>query len=109
MRTIERSGQLPGRERNVGGRSDGLARPAQWENGQNPTTVTTTGWQPTCECGAEAEPCIVLDPFNGAGTTGLVALNNGRDYIGIDLKEDYLAMSERRLQKAAYQPELLTT
>jgi len=40
------------------------------------------------------EPCIkagsaegdtVLDPFSGAGTTGLVALAKGRDYIGIDL------------------------
>ena len=32
----------------------------------------------------------VLDPFNGSGTTGVVALNCGRNYIGIDLKKDYI-------------------
>jgi len=49
-RVIGRVGQLPGRERNRGGRNDGYALPAQWENGQNPTTITTLGWRPTCDC-----------------------------------------------------------
>jgi site-specific DNA-methyltransferase (adenine-specific) len=53
-----------------------------------------------------AEPCVlagsregdvVLDPFNGAGTTGLVALRHGRSYVGIELNEDYAAMARRRL------------
>ena len=52
------------------------------------------------------EPCIlagskpgdlILDPFNGAGTTGLVALELGRRYIGIDLKPEYLTMTLARL------------
>jgi DNA modification methylase len=43
--------------------------------------------------------CVVLDPFNGAGTTGLVALNHGRDYIGIELNEDYADMSVERMKK----------
>jgi len=42
--------------------------------------------------------CVVLDPFNGAGTTGLVALNHGRDYIGIELNEDYADMSVERMK-----------
>ena len=51
-------------------------------------------------------PCImagsnkgdtVIDPFNGAGTTGVVCLKNGREYIGIELNRDYVALSEERL------------
>lgn len=41
----------------------------------------------------------VLDPFSGSGTTGLVAQENGRKYVGIDISEDYLKLSlETRLQ-----------
>lgn len=41
----------------------------------------------------------VLDPFSGSGTTGMVAQNNGRNYVGIDLSAEYLRLSlETRLQ-----------
>lgn len=44
----------------------------------------------------------VLDPFSGSGTTGLVAQNNGRKYVGIDISADYLKLSlETRLSNAA--------
>ena len=52
------------------------------------------------------EPCIkagsregdtVLDPFSGAGTTGLVALKLDRNYIGIELNPEYAAMSHKRI------------
>lgn len=44
----------------------------------------------------------ILDPFSGSGTTGLVAQNNGRKYVGIDISADYLKLSlETRLQNAA--------
>lgn len=39
----------------------------------------------------------VLDPFSGAGTTGLAALQLHRRYIGIDLNPDYTAIAQRRL------------
>jgi site-specific DNA-methyltransferase (cytosine-N4-specific) len=43
----------------------------------------------------------VLDPFSGSGTTGLVAQNNGRRYIGIDISAEYLDLSlKTRLQNA---------
>lgn len=43
----------------------------------------------------------VLDPFSGSGTTGLVAQQNGRKYIGIDISADYLKLSlETRLQNS---------
>ena len=41
---------------------------------------------------------IVLDPFFGAGTTGLVAKQEGRHYIGIELNPGYVEMAEARIQ-----------
>jgi hypothetical protein len=67
------------------------------------TTRSTTGWRPGCECGTNGEPprrCTVLDPFCGSGTVGVVACQLGRDFIGIDLSAEYLAMAERRIGKA---------
>jgi DNA modification methylase len=52
---------------------------------------------------------VIIDPFNGAGTTGMVAKQLGRDYIGIDLNPEYIAMSEKRIAKVAYQPLLTST
>lgn len=42
--------------------------------------------------------CIILDPFSGAGTTGLTTLRHGRRYIGIELNPEYVEMSKRRIQ-----------
>lgn len=41
---------------------------------------------------------IVLDPFFGAGTTGLVALKQNKRYIGIELNKDYIQIAENRLK-----------
>lgn len=40
---------------------------------------------------------IVLDPFNGSGTTSLAARRLGKNYIGIDLSPEYCQMAEDRL------------
>jgi hypothetical protein len=58
---------------------------------------TTTGWSSSCKCDAAVVPCTVLDPFAGAGTTGLVADRLQRSAILIELNPDYSAMSERRI------------
>lgn len=53
------------------------------------------------QCGCETEETekgVVLDPFAGAGTTGLVARQHNRDYIGIELNEDYAEMAENRIK-----------
>lgn len=42
---------------------------------------------------------VVLDPFIGSGTTALVALKNGREYIGIELNPEYIEIAERRIEK----------
>lgn len=45
----------------------------------------------------DGERCIVLDPFAGAGTTGLVAVDEGRDFVGVELNADYAAMARARI------------
>ena len=61
----------------------------------------TTGWRPTCECSAETRPCVVLDPFAGAGTVGLVADRLGRDAVLIEINAEYAEMARRRIQADA--------
>jgi DNA modification methylase len=62
----------------------------------------TTGWHPTCECPqSDPVPCVVLDPFSGAGTTAMVSDRLGRDAIGIDLNPTYGEMARERLVKDA--------
>jgi len=39
---------------------------------------------------------IVLDPFNGSGTTTLAAQSSGRRYVGIDISEEYTKIAEQR-------------
>ena len=59
-------------------------------------TIRTTGWRPTCDCGAASEPCVVLDPFLGSGTTGQVAESLGRKWFGIELNPDYEPLIKAR-------------
>lgn len=52
-----------------------------------------------CILAGAPEGGIVLDPFFGAGTTGVVAVRNGRDYIGIELNPRYAEIAENRIQE----------
>ena len=87
--------------------------PGTFSGTRNRRTVWTVATQGFAEAHfatfpeALVEPCIlagsrrgdtVLDPFAGAGTTGLVADRLGRDFIGIELNPEYAAMAERRLR-----------
>jgi DNA modification methylase len=46
-----------------------------------------------CILAGSREGDTVLDPFSGSGTTGMVATQEGRKYIGIDMNSDYLDLS----------------
>ncbi|MEI6409277.1 MAG: site-specific DNA-methyltransferase [Bacteroidota bacterium] len=45
---------------------------------------------------------IVLDPFSGTGTTSLVAVKHNRKSIGIDISEDYIEFSKKRIHEYQY-------
>jgi len=41
---------------------------------------------------------VVLDPFMGSGTTGMACVNTGRDFIGIEIDEDYFKIAQARIE-----------
>jgi site-specific DNA-methyltransferase (adenine-specific) len=51
-----------------------------------------------CILAGSRERDVVLDPFMGSGTAGLVALYHGRRFVGIDLQPDYVRMAAERLE-----------
>jgi DNA modification methylase len=68
--------------------------------------TTDTEWVQGCDCDTDAtEPGIALDPFAGAGTTCLVAKEQGRRFVGIELNPEYVAMAQSRLGLTVEDPE----
>jgi DNA modification methylase len=61
------------------------------------THRTTLGFEPACEHRDGSGCCLVLDPFCGSGTTGLVAVRHGREFLGIELNPDYARIARHRL------------
>ena len=59
----------------------------------------TVGWEPTCDHADDSGRAVVFDPFAGAATTGLVATQLGRDFIGIELNPEYVALGEQRIRR----------
>jgi DNA modification methylase len=110
---------------------NGYARPEQiarggrgasagWTPEDNPTRIKRSVWTVGTANYPDAhfatfppklvEPCIlagsregdtVLDPFNGAGTTGLVALRHNRSYVGIELNPEYAELARNRIRDDA--------
>ena len=39
----------------------------------------------------------VLDPFMGSGTTGIACKNEGFDFIGIEMEEEYIEIAKARI------------
>jgi DNA modification methylase len=115
---VKRSGnkeRLTGEDRGRPGSHLGGSVP--WEGvTRNKRTVWTVATKPFSEAHFATyppdliEPCIlagcpfggtVLDPFFGAGTTGLVADRHGRHAIGCELNPDYVEIARKRLTSEA--------
>lgn len=110
----------PDGARPPGSRPRTLARIDYTELGRNKRSVWTLATLPTPEAHFATFPielpelCIragcptdgvVLDPFAGAGTTGLACLKNGRRFVGIELKAEYIEIAHARARK--YYPLLV--
>ncbi len=102
IRIVEKTGHVNKREpahvpNNVPTKTD--------STGWAPTTSPTDRWQPACACNAgDPIPQVILDPFMGAGTTAVVAVQLGRDYFGIEINPEYCEMARQRI--ANEQPPL---
>ncbi len=49
---------------------------------------------------------LVLDMFNGSGTTGVVAVRNKRKYIGIELDREFYTLSKKRIENELKNPKM---
>lgn len=83
------------------------------KEGKNKRSVWTVSPEPFPEAHfatfpeALIKPCVlagcptgglILDPFMGAGTTALVSMSHGRDFIGFELNPKYIAIANNRLK-----------
>ena len=50
---------------------------------------------------------LILDPLCGSGTTGMGAVKLSRNFIGIDISEEYINLTRKRIKEALMQPRLL--
>ena len=71
--------------------------------------TNTLGWKATCSCqdSPPPVPCVVLDPFMGAGTTALVAATYSRAFIGCELNPAYKAIADARIAGEVAQDKFL--
>ena len=76
-----------------------LTKPSEKTEGKHPTQKPAYVLERIILASTE-EGQIVLDPFCGSGTTGVEAVRYGRKFIGIDISEEYIDISKRRLEKA---------
>lgn len=92
--------------RNVERFNDDPAQPGLW-HGPAPMS-RTTGWAPTCDCGIEeTEPCTILDPFAGSGTTLRKAHELGRRGLGIELSPEYFDIAVYDMEHLVAQGSLI--
>ena len=75
-----------------------LTKPSEKKEGKHPTQKPGYLLERILLASTE-EGQVVLDPFCGSGTTGVEAIRCGRKFIGIEVNEEYLEISKRRLEK----------
>lgn len=92
-------------------KSGDIYRPSGTRNKRDVWTVATQGFSEAHFATFPPElirPCVragcpkggvVIDPFFGSGTTGSVSVEEGREFIGIELNAEYIEISKRRLKQ----------
>ncbi len=77
-----------------------LTKPSEKTEGKHPTQKPEYLLERIVLASTE-EGQIILDPFCGSGTTGVEAIRLGRKFIGIEVSEEYLQISKKRLEMVA--------
>jgi len=89
-------------ERNAG--LDGME-----ENNGHPTVKPVALLEYLCRLTKTPTGGIVLDPFMGSGSTGIACVNEGRDFVGIEIDEEYMEIARRRIAWAEAEAQLQPT
>jgi DNA modification methylase len=74
------------------------------KDNNHPTVKPLALMRYLCRLTATPTKGNILDPFLGSGTTGVAALMEGREFIGIEKSPEYLAIAERRIREQANNP-----
>jgi len=106
----EGTGQSTYRDRNMRPNPDGKNKRSVWTVNTRPykeahfATFPEELIIPMIKAGCP-ENGVVLDPFMGAGTTGLVCKKLNRNYVGIELNPKYIEIAEKRIADSDKEPE----
>lgn len=88
--------------------NNGKQMRSYWEIPTTPKREKQHGKHPTqkpkqllyrCILASTNEGDLILDPFSGSGTTGVVAIENNRRFIGIDTEEEYINLARKRIEE----------
>jgi len=107
----ERNAGLEGMDKNflatmgngIGGREHDPKEPTAWTQNHHPTVKPLAVMRWLCKLTRTPTGGIVLDPFMGSGTTGMAAVMEGREFIGIEISDEYLEIARRRIEWAREQ------
>jgi site-specific DNA-methyltransferase (adenine-specific) len=72
-----------------------LTKPSEKKYGKHPTQKPVELLEKVILASTN-EGDMILDPFNGSGTTGIVASRLNRKYIGIEMEKDFLDLTIKR-------------
>lgn len=88
------------RDRNADDNDQGSNRALDGHKPGHVSMVITRGWEKGCKCATEevVRP-IVLDPFGGRGTTGVVARNLSRDWLLMEIGEHYVKIANKWMKE----------
>ena len=75
-------------------------RGARATTNHHPTVKPLALMQYLCRLTKTPTGGVVLDPFMGSGTTGVACVNEGREFIGIEIDPNYLEIAMRRIEHA---------
>lgn len=102
--TVKSPWQAPSAGKNLGDLWSVPTRPLpKWHTAPFPLNLPLR-----CIAAGSRPSGMVLDPFSGAGTTGLAARQLGRRFTGIDLRRDFHDLALRRLAAEADPPDVVT-
>ena len=85
---------------------DGTERKMPHKQNHHPTVKPISLLRYLCRLTKTPTGGVVLDPFMGSGSTGCAAVQEGRDFIGIELDAEYCEIARRRIEHWARQPVL---